>query len=77
MGGMTTTANNQVKVGDRVLIFNRNPQKAWRSGIVLSMQDGYVTVEHLRVLEELGPCPEHRRSFRCVPEPGQLQVEGE
>ena len=46
MGGMTTTANNHVKVGDRVLIFNRNPQKAWRSGIVLSMQDGYVTVEH-------------------------------
>jgi ribonuclease HII len=38
---------------------------------------GYVTVEHLQVLEELGPCPEHRRSFRCVPEPGQLQVEGE
>jgi ribonuclease HII len=36
---------------------------------------GYVTDEHLRALEELGPCPEHRRSFRCVPAP--RQVEGE
>ncbi len=30
---------------------------------------GYVTGEHLRALAEFGPCPEHRRSFRCVPEP--------
>ena len=29
---------------------------------------GYVTGEHLRALGEAGPCPEHRRSFRCVPE---------
>lgn len=36
---------------------------------------GYVTGEHQRALEELGPCPEHRRSFRCVPAP--RQVEGE
>jgi ribonuclease HII len=36
---------------------------------------GYVTGEHLRALAEFGPCAEHRRSFRCVPEPGQ--VEGE
>ena len=36
---------------------------------------GYVTDEHLRALAEFGPCPEHRRSFRCVPEPGR--VEGE
>jgi ribonuclease HII len=28
---------------------------------------GYVTAEHLRALGEKGPCPEHRRSFRCVP----------
>jgi ribonuclease HII len=28
---------------------------------------GYVTGEHLRALGEAGPCPEHRRSFRCVP----------
>ncbi|HEX4831293.1 MAG TPA: ribonuclease HII [Trebonia sp.] len=28
---------------------------------------GYVTGEHLRALDEAGPCPEHRRSFRCVP----------
>jgi len=36
---------------------------------------GYVTGEHLRALAEFGPCAEHRRSFRCVPQPGQ--VEGE
>lgn len=36
---------------------------------------GYGTDEHLRALAEFGPCAEHRRSFRCVPEPGQ--VEGE
>jgi ribonuclease HII len=36
---------------------------------------GYVTGEHRRALAEFGPCAEHRRSFRCVPEPGQ--VEGE
>ncbi|HEV3381458.1 MAG TPA: ribonuclease HII [Trebonia sp.] len=36
---------------------------------------GYVTGEHLRALEEFGPCAEHRRSFRCVPPPGR--VEGE
>src|ERR1700761_6623697 len=28
---------------------------------------GYVTSEHLRALAEHGPCPVHRRSFRCVP----------
>jgi ribonuclease HII len=28
---------------------------------------GYVTDEHLRALDEYGPCPVHRRSFRCVP----------
>jgi ribonuclease HII len=31
---------------------------------------GYVTGEHLRALGEAGPCPEHRRSFRCVPAVG-------
>ena len=36
---------------------------------------GYVTGEHLRALAECGPCAEHRRSFRCVPE--LVQVEGE
>ncbi len=36
---------------------------------------GYVTGEHLRALADFGPCPEHRQSFRCVPEPGR--VEGE
>ncbi|HWG01845.1 MAG TPA: ribonuclease HII [Trebonia sp.] len=36
---------------------------------------GYVTDEHLRALAESGPCAEHRRSFRCVPESGR--VEGE
>jgi ribonuclease HII len=36
---------------------------------------GYATGEHLRALAEFGPCLEHRRSFRCVPEPGG--VEGE
>jgi ribonuclease HII len=43
---------------------------------------GYVTDEHLRTLAEFGACPEHRRSFRCVPEDGRLggelgRVEGE
>jgi ribonuclease HII len=38
---------------------------------------GYVTVEHLRAIAEFGPCPEHRRSFRCVPVLGAGQVEGE
>ena len=28
---------------------------------------GYVTEDHLRALAEHGPCPVHRRSFRCVP----------
>jgi len=32
-----------------------------------SRHKGYVTEEHLRALGETGPCPEHRRSFRCVP----------
>jgi ribonuclease HII len=36
---------------------------------------GYVTDEHQRALADFGPCPEHRQSFRCVPEPGR--VEGE
>jgi ribonuclease HII len=36
---------------------------------------GYVTGEHLRALGEFGACAEHRKSFRCVPEPGL--VEGE
>ena len=36
---------------------------------------GYVTGEHLRALAECGPCAEHRRSFRCVPE--LVRVEGE
>ena len=36
---------------------------------------GYVTGEHLRTLAEFGPCAEHRRSFRCVPE--LVRVEGE
>jgi ribonuclease HII len=31
---------------------------------------GYVTDEHLRALGEAGPCPEHRRSFSCVPAAG-------
>jgi ribonuclease HII len=29
---------------------------------------GYVTEDHLRALAEHGPCPVHRRSFRCVPD---------
>jgi ribonuclease HII len=28
---------------------------------------GYVTDEHMRALDEHGPSPVHRRSFRCVP----------
>ena len=32
-----------------------------------SRHKGYVTDEHLRALEEFGPCAEHRKSFRCVP----------
>jgi ribonuclease HII len=40
-----------------------------------SRHKGYVTGEHLRALAEFGPCPEHRRSFRCVPEP--VSVEGD
>ena len=38
---------------------------------------GYVTDEHLRTLGEYGPCPEHRRSFRCVPgatDPAAVQL---
>jgi len=27
---------------------------------------GYPTTDHLRALEKLGPCPEHRKSFRPV-----------
>jgi ribonuclease HII len=42
-----------------------------------SRHKGYVTDEHLRALEEFGPCPEHRRSFRCVPAPEPGRVEGE
>lgn len=41
---------------------------------------GYVTAEHLRALAEFGPCAEHRKSFRCVPEhggPEPGQAEGE
>jgi ribonuclease HII len=46
---------------------------------------GYVTAEHLRALAEFGPCTEHRKSFRCVPErcdpgrgvPEPGQAEGE
>lgn len=37
-----------------------------------SRHKGYVTGEHLRALGESGPCPEHRRSFRCVPGDGDL-----
>ena len=29
---------------------------------------GYGTAEHLEALRRLGPCPEHRRSFRPVRE---------
>jgi ribonuclease HII len=36
-------------------------------GYGFSQHKGYVTGEHLRALGEAGPCPEHRRSFRCVP----------
>jgi ribonuclease HII len=32
-----------------------------------SRHKGYVTDEHLRAMGEHGPCPVHRRSFRCVP----------
>ena len=41
---------------------------------------GYVTAEHLRALAEHGPCPVHRRSFKCVPARAVsdgLQSEGE
>jgi len=38
---------------------------------------GYVTGEHLRALGEAGPCPEHRRSFRCVPGRTEPGPEGE
>jgi ribonuclease HII len=37
---------------------------------------GYVTGEHLRALGEKGPCPVHRRSFRCVPASGAAVPEG-
>jgi len=36
-------------------------------GYGFSRHKGYGTGEHLRALGEAGPCPEHRRSFRCVP----------
>jgi ribonuclease HII len=36
-------------------------------GYGFSRHKGYVTGEHLRALGDAGPCPEHRRSFRCVP----------
>jgi ribonuclease HII len=36
---------------------------------------GYVTDEHVRALAEFGPCPEHRRSFRCVPQDVRLEAE--
>ena len=36
---------------------------------------GYVTDEHVRALAEHGPCPVHRRSFRCVP--GELPIPDE
>lgn len=35
---------------------------------------GYNTEEHMRALAEHGPCPDHRRSFRCVP--GETAVAG-
>ena len=34
-----------------------------------STHKGYGTSEHRRALEEYGPCPEHRRSFRPIREP--------
>jgi len=44
-----------------------------------SRHKGYVTEEHLRALAEHGPCPVHRRSFRCVPSSvsGSRPAEGE
>ncbi len=38
---------------------------------------GYTTGEHLRALAEHGPSPVHRRSFRCVPGPGEGPAVGE
>jgi ribonuclease HII len=37
-----------------------------------SRHKGYATAGHLRALGAAGPCPEHRRSFRCVP--GELSA---
>ena len=35
----------------------------------LGKNKGYGTLEHRKALEQLGPCPEHRRSFRLVQDP--------
>lgn len=35
---------------------------------------GYVTADHLRALAEFGPCAEHRKSFRCVPDSRVLET---
>lgn len=35
-------------------------------GYGFAKHKGYPTPEHLRALQRLGPCPEHRRSFRPV-----------
>ena len=37
-------------------------------GYGLAQNKGYGTAEHLACLNRLGPCPEHRRSFRPVSE---------
>ena len=48
-------------------------------GYGFAANKGYGTAEHLRALRRLGPCPEHRRSFRPVREaifgvPEQLKL---
>lgn len=38
-------------------------------GYGLARHKGYGTKEHLAALQKLGPCPQHRRTFRGVPAP--------
>lgn len=41
----------------------------------LDQNKGYPTAQHLKILRQLGPCPEHRRSFAPVRE-SQLRASG-
>lgn len=43
-------------------------------GYGFALNKGYGTAKHIRALLKLGPCPEHRRSFRPVAESNQLRL---